>query len=92
LILVKYQITPSTLKGKRSTALINLKTSAIVRPTILKGRRISQIRGRTKIKTSAKGQHKTRSMNQKIMTSKVFITWPLCNGKAKNENCNWRVI
>lgn len=45
----------------------------MVRPTIVKGRRISHINGSRKINTSARGQHRASKMNQRMIANKVFI-------------------
>ena len=64
---------PSTLKGNKRIAPTNLKTSEMVRPTIVNGRRISHINGSRKINTSARGQHRASKMNQSRIANKVFI-------------------
>ena len=45
----------------------------MVSPTILKGRRISQINGSKKTKANASGQQSAKSMNQRIIAAIVFI-------------------
>jgi hypothetical protein len=49
-------------KGKSKRAPIILKTKSSVNPMILKGRRISQINGKSIIISRAIGQHNTKSM------------------------------
>ena len=46
---------------------------------IRKGSRISQINGRRKINTSAKGQHSTKRINQRKIAIKVFINGDGCS-------------
>jgi len=73
----------TTLKGKRRIAPITLNTRFNVNPTILKGSRISQIRGNKKRITIASGQHSTNSRHHRIRTSNVRMvnpdanTWPI---------------
>lgn len=70
---IQTQAIPSTLKGNKRIAPTNLKTSEMVRPTIVNGRRISHINGSRKINTSARGQHRASKMNQSRIANKVFI-------------------
>jgi len=52
---------------------MSLKTISSENPIIRNGRRISQIRGRRKINTSASGQHNTKRINHRKIAIKVFI-------------------
>jgi len=65
---------------------MNLKTSAIVRPRILKGRRINQINGSKKTKANASGQQSARSMNQRIIAEIVFMVLLLSIVKPKTKS------
>jgi hypothetical protein len=60
-------------KGKRRIALINLKTSSMLNPTILKGSRRSQTKGKRTSRMSATGQHITSRIHQRITEMKSFI-------------------
>ncbi|MEX2234604.1 MAG: hypothetical protein WD824_20730 [Cyclobacteriaceae bacterium] len=60
-------------KGKRSTALMSLKTNSIVNPTILKGRRRSQKRGKRNSMIRAIGQQITSKKHQSTREIKTFI-------------------
>jgi hypothetical protein len=50
--------------GNKSIAPIILKTHSKVKPTILKGKVISQINGKRSRNSKAKGQHKTKRIHQ----------------------------
>ena len=52
---------------------MNLKTSSIVNPTILKGSRINHTSGKRNIMTNASGQQMTNKIHQRIMARKVFM-------------------
>jgi hypothetical protein len=62
-----------TRKGNSNMADTSLKTRSIVSPTILNGRRISQIRGSRMMSISARGQHNTNRIHQRIIPIRVFI-------------------
>jgi hypothetical protein len=62
-----------SLKGNKKIAVISLNTKPIVNPTILKGNRISQIKGNKNNKIRAIGQQKTSKMNQRVMAINVFM-------------------
>jgi hypothetical protein len=55
-------------------APISLKTTSMVNPTILNGRRINQTIGKRKINTSANGQQSTNKMHQRIIAISVLIS------------------
>jgi hypothetical protein len=67
------------LKGNSRIAPTTLKTSPIVRPTILNGSKINHRIGKRKMTSSAKGQHSTKSMHQRIIAINVFIIRRLVN-------------
>jgi hypothetical protein len=62
-------------KGKRSMALISLKTISRVNPIIRKGSRISQMSGSRNNKTSANGQHITNNIHQRMMARRVLMNF-----------------
>jgi hypothetical protein len=70
---LSFQALEKILNGNRSTALTSLKTRSIVRPTILNGRRSSQISGKRKRMISARGQLITSKKHQRISEIKTFI-------------------
>jgi hypothetical protein len=63
----------TSLKGNIRIAPMSLNSASSVNPTILKGRRISQIKGNKKISTSAKGQQITNKMHQRIRAMSVLM-------------------
>jgi len=62
-------------KGKSRMALISLNTISSVNPIIRKGSRMSQIKGSRNINTSAKGQHITNKIHQRIMARRVLMAF-----------------
>ena len=64
---------PTSLKGSIKTAPMNLKTAAIVKPTIRKGNKKSQTSGNKNSKTMAIGQHMTSRIPQRTITAKSLI-------------------
>jgi len=59
--------------GNNNTALISLKTSSILKPTILKGRRSSHTRGKRKSMIRAMGQQTTSKIHHRTREIKTFI-------------------
>src|SRR5690349_8677035 len=57
-------------------APINLSKASIVRPTILKGSRISQRIGKRKMKRIASGQHTASSKNQRSKANTNLMEHP----------------
>lgn len=70
------------LNGNKSTALTSLNTRSMVSPTILNGRRSSQISGKRNRMMSASGQHTISKKHQRISEIKTFIAL-LCPALAK---------
>lgn len=60
-------------KGNKRIAPISLNTTSRVNPTILNGRRISQIIGSKNTSISASGQQSTNKIHQRRITSSVLI-------------------
>lgn len=60
-------------KGNKRIAPINLNTTSRVNPTILKGRRINQIKGNRNISIRASGQQSTNKINQRRIAISVLI-------------------
>jgi hypothetical protein len=61
------------LKGNKSTAPINLKISSSDSPTILNGSSISHTIGKRMSMISARGQHNTNKIHQRISDIKVLM-------------------
>jgi hypothetical protein len=64
---------PNKRKGKSRIALIKLNNTSSVNPTILKGNKISHIRGNKKNSSKARGQQRVSRINQRMMAMNVFI-------------------
>jgi hypothetical protein len=70
---IPIQIALTSLKGRKSIAPMSLKTSPIVKPTILNGKRINQIIGNKNNMTSARGQQIASNRNQRTIAINVFM-------------------
>ena len=69
--------------------VMSLKTTSRVKPTILNGRRITQISGNRKIRTSANGQHMTNRIHHSMIAIKVLISFfavASTNGKPNKQS------
>ena len=52
---------------------MNLNTISIEKPMILKGNKISQIKGNKNMSAIANGQHKTNKIHQRMSVARVLI-------------------